>query len=269
MGDSPPLSPDSMTEEQFLQFISRAPAAYQAAASQYWVARGTGQTPPGWTPAGPTPFGTTPAGGTPIGATPADPTPLGTTPAGGTPFGGTPGFMSPPQPSSQPSPSGSSSRRVRQRRTPQHDTGAGPSRSSGSGSRSRSGGGGSRGGSTGGGGGSGGGGGCCGGGSTDAVSPVASPRPSASDAGTPHSTPRTPWGAHDYDDSKLYRIRDGAPVMDAAGKAMRQRIRQLCTVQFGHTIMVKWSAQDKDRKNYITEAIYREYRSAPGHLVVS
>ena len=34
--------------------------------------------------------------------------------------------------------------------------------------------------------------------------------------------------------------------MDAAGKAMRQRIRQLCTVQFGHTIMVKWSAQDKD-----------------------
>ena len=48
MGDSPPLSPDSMTEEQFLQFISRAPAAYKAAASQYWVARRTGQTPPGW-----------------------------------------------------------------------------------------------------------------------------------------------------------------------------------------------------------------------------
>ena len=57
--------------------------------------------------------------------------------------------------------------------------------------------------------------------------------------------------------------------MDAAGKAMRQRIRQVCTVQFGHTIMVKWSAQDKDRKNYITEAIYREYRPAPGHPVVS
>ena len=58
--------------------------------------------------------------------------------------------------------------------------------------------------------------------------------------------------------------------MDAVGKAMRQRyttivhysVWTLCHV-------VKWSAQDKDHKNYITEAIYREYRPAPGHPVVS
>ncbi|KAH7415502.1 hypothetical protein KP509_14G048700 [Ceratopteris richardii] len=269
MGDSPPVTPQSMTEEQFLEFISQVPPAYMAAASQYWIARGS--TPPGLTPGGLTPADLTPAGLTPSGVTPAGVTPAGVTLEGGaTPVGGmSPSFVTPPRPSLQPSPTGSTSRHVRS--TPQRDTGSGPSRRS----RSRSGAGGSRSGSTGRSGD--GGGGCCGGSATDVVSPASTPRTSTSDVGTPrstprstpHSTPRTPWGAHDHDDSKVYSIRDGVPVMDAACKAMRARIRQLCSIQFGHSIMRKWSEQDKDRKNYITRTIYQEFRPTDGQSIVS
>ncbi|KAH7416387.1 hypothetical protein KP509_14G089300 [Ceratopteris richardii] len=68
---------------------------------------------------------------------------------------------------------------------------------------------------------------------------------------------------------KVYSIRDGAPVMDAACKAMHARIRQLCSIQFRRSIMLKWSEQDKDRKNYITQTIYQEFRLADGQSLVS
>ncbi|KAH7365797.1 hypothetical protein KP509_18G046900 [Ceratopteris richardii] len=231
-----------MTEEQFLEFISQVPPTYMAALSQYWIARGS--TPLCLTPGSLTPAGLTPAGLTPVGVTPA-----GVTHAGGaTPIGGmSPSFVTPPRPSFQPSPTGSSSRHVRS--TPQRDTGSGPSRRL----RSRSGARGSRSGTTS----RSRGGGCCGGSAIDVVSPASTPRTSTSDIGmpwsTPCGTPRTPWGAHDHDDSKVYSIRDGALVMYAARKGMHARIRKLRSIYFGHSIMLKWSEQDKDRKNYITQ----------------
>ncbi|KAH7331380.1 hypothetical protein KP509_20G030200 [Ceratopteris richardii] len=82
-------------------------------------------------------------------------------------------------------------------------------------------------------------------------------------------SPRTPWGAHDHDESKIYHIRNGALVTDMVGKAMRQRIRQLCSIEFGHSVMLKWTKQDWDSKNHITQCIYEEYRPAPGNPIVS
>ncbi|KAH7290485.1 hypothetical protein KP509_30G050400 [Ceratopteris richardii] len=82
-------------------------------------------------------------------------------------------------------------------------------------------------------------------------------------------SPRTPWGAHDHDKSKIYHIRNGAPVMDATGKSMHLRIRQLCSIEFGHLVMLKWTEQDRDSKNPITQCIYEEYRPTPRNPIVS
>ncbi|KAH7438797.1 hypothetical protein KP509_04G031800 [Ceratopteris richardii] len=49
---------------------------------------------------------------------------------------------------------------------------------------------------------------------------------------------------------------------------MHQRIRQLCSIEFGHS-MLKWTKQDGDSKNHIAQCIYEEYRPAPGNPIVS
>ncbi len=47
--------------------------------------------------------------------------------------------------------------------------------------------------------------------------------------------------------------------MDDVGKEMRQRIRQLCSIQFGHEIMQDWDKRDKEKKNYIIERVKDEF----------
>lgn len=56
-------------------------------------------------------------------------------------------------------------------------------------------------------------------------------------------------------------------MQDAVGKEMRARIRQLCTIEFGHEILKKWDKLDKDKKNFIIEQIKREF--IPSGEVVS
>ena len=56
-------------------------------------------------------------------------------------------------------------------------------------------------------------------------------------------------------------------VQDVVGKEMRARIRQLCTIEFGHEILKKWEKLDKDKKNFIIEQIKREF--IPSGEVVS
>ncbi|MCO5600093.1 hypothetical protein L7F22_054201 [Adiantum nelumboides] len=115
------------------------------------------------------------------------------------------------------------------------------------------------------------GGGCCGG--SDDVEGSAHARrarpPISSAESTPQRSPRTPWGPHDAHPSQVYSVRDGAPVMDGVGRAMRARIGQLCHIQFGHSVMKKWSSQNAEAKNYITDAIQQEFRPAPGFDRVS
>ncbi|KAI5075382.1 hypothetical protein GOP47_0009458 [Adiantum capillus-veneris] len=65
------------------------------------------------------------------------------------------------------------------------------------------------------------------------------------------------------------RVRDGAPIMDDARKALRQRIRQLCTIQFGHTVLVPWKEQDKSKINYMIETIKSEFKATPGSEEIS
>ena len=83
------------------------------------------------------------------------------------------------------------------------------------------------------------------------------------------ASPRTAWGAHDHDSTKLYKIKDGAPVNDRVGKAMRARIRQLCHVQFAHMVMIVWSELPQDRKDAIVRKIQAEFRPAPNHPEVT
>ena len=113
------------------------------------------------------------------------------------------------------------------------------------------------------------GGGCCGGSATDASTPPHE-RPSLSSVdSTPMGSPSTPWGAHDHDNSKIYTIRDGAPIMNSAGKAMKTRIRQLCTVQFHNSVMTLWEHQDKEKKNYINTKIKQEFQPSDPRNPVS
>ena len=50
--------------------------------------------------------------------------------------------------------------------------------------------------------------------------------------------------------------------MDDIGKEMRARIRQLCTIQFGHEIMKRWDQHDAEKKNYIIKRIKEEFTLA-------
>lgn len=50
--------------------------------------------------------------------------------------------------------------------------------------------------------------------------------------------------------------------MDTVDKEMRAKVRQLCTVKFGHKIMKSWDARDKEKKNYIIEKIKRDFLPA-------
>ena len=43
---------------------------------------------------------------------------------------------------------------------------------------------------------------------------------------------------------------------------MRKRIRQLCVVQFAHSVMRPYDSQDEERKNYINEVIQSEFQPA-------
>lgn len=113
------------------------------------------------------------------------------------------------------------------------------------------------------------GGGCCGSGGTDASTPPRE-RPTLSSVGsTPLASPRTPWGAHSHDDRMTYHARDGAVVMDSIGKELKARLRQMCQIQFGHSIMIKWDNQDQEKKNYIISAIQDEFRPADPTETVS
>lgn len=76
------------------------------------------------------------------------------------------------------------------------------------------------------------------------------------------SSPRTPWATRTPHADRTYTVHHGAPVMDAVGREMRARVRQLCTVQFGHEIFKDWDKRDKDKKNYIIEQIKSEFMPA-------
>ena len=47
--------------------------------------------------------------------------------------------------------------------------------------------------------------------------------------------------------------------MDDVGKEIRARIRQLCTIQFGHEVLKKWDKLDLEKKIFIQDQIKREF----------
>ena len=73
------------------------------------------------------------------------------------------------------------------------------------------------------------------------------------------SSPRLPWSTRTPSADRTYIVHDGAPIMDDVGKEMRQRICQLCSVQFGHEIMQDWEKRDKDKKSYMIERVKTEF----------
>ena len=73
------------------------------------------------------------------------------------------------------------------------------------------------------------------------------------------SLPRLPWSTRTPSFDRTYIVRDGAPIMDDVGKEMRQRICQLCSIQFGHEIMQDWDKRYKEKKNYIIEQVKDEF----------
>lgn len=113
------------------------------------------------------------------------------------------------------------------------------------------------------------GGGCCGSGGTDASTPPRERPPLSSVDSTPLGSPSTPWGPHDHDAGKLYKCKDGAPVMNSVGKLMKTRLRQLCTIQFGHEVMTIWDDLDQEKKNYINRMIHQEFRPLDPRYEVS